>query len=289
VGIDVGEDFLDLAIVGASPPSLIFKRVALDGIGGCANATLAERISGAVPGLDARAIALVDSPRWPRDLDLSNRTRRRDPAPRGREIDAVLRRIFRTLMAAPVGKAHRPGLSMFPTPPYDYFARRARDSRCKPHLKAIAAELFGAFPNDDDDARESSPGAGGTFTRFMLAGFATYRALERLGVPAFESYPDLQLRLSSPSTELPPKRRRPDALAARRSIVASLAAQLGLRDPPVAANLDQADAAALALAVASSARSNTLWLVSNPCEGRFILALDARQSRVLTESGIVSV
>ena len=42
--------------------------------------------------------------------------------------------------------------------------------------------------------------AAATFTRFMLAGFATYRALERLGVPAFESYPDLQLRLSSPST-----------------------------------------------------------------------------------------
>jgi hypothetical protein len=284
VGIDVGEDFLDLAIVGAPPRSLVFRRVALGGLGGYASATLAERISNAVPGLDARAIALVDSPRWPRDLDWSNRTRRRAPAPRGREIDAALRQIFRTLMAAPDGKARRQWLSMFPTPPYDYFARCARDPRCKPHLRAIAAELFGEFPNDDDDARKPAPGGGGTFTRFMLAGFATYRALERLGVPAFESYPDLQLRLSSPSTRLPPKKRRADALATRRRIVATLADRLGLRDSPVATNLDQADAAVLALAAASSAASNTLWVVSNSCEGRFMLALDARQSRRLGPS-----
>jgi len=140
--------------------------------------------------------------------------------------------------------------------------------------------LFGARLDYDGDAREPASG-GGTFTRFMLAGFATYRALERLGIPAFEAYPDLQLRLSSPSTELPPKRRRADALAARRSIVASLAAQLGLRDAPVPANLDQADAAALALAAAGCARGGALWVVSNPCEGRFMLALDARQARHL--------
>ena len=178
---------------------------------------------------------------------------------------------------------------MFPTPRYDYFARCARDPRCKPHLKAIAAEVFGAFPNDDDDVRESPPGGGGTFTRFMLAGFATYLALERLGVSAFESYPDLQLRLSSPSTELPPKRRRAEALAARRRIVASLAAGFGLRDSPVPASLDQADAAALSLAAAVSARIGALWMVSNSCEGRFMLALDAGQARVLTASEIVRV
>ncbi len=170
---------------------------------------------------------------------------------------------------------------MFPTPRFDYFARCARDPRCKPHLRAIAAELFDQLLDDGGDARDSSPGGGGTFTRFMLAGFATYRALERLGVPACESYPDLQLRLSSPSTRLPPKRRHAEALAVRRRIVASLAAQLGLRDTPVPANLDQADAAALALAAAASARSGTLWVVSNPCEGRFMLALDNHQARVL--------
>ncbi len=210
---------------------------------------------------------------------------RRIPAPPGREIDVELRRIFRTLMAAD-GKARKPGLSMFPTPRFDYFARCARDPRCKPHLKAIAAELFDRLLNGDGDGRESSPGGGGTFTRFMLAGFATYRALERLGVPAFESYPDLQLRLSSPSTRLPPKKRRAEALAARRRIVASLAAGLGLRGAPVAANLDQADAAALALAAAASACSDTLWVVSNPCEGRFMLALDSHQARVLAEASV---
>ena len=132
-------------------------------------------------------------------------------------------------MAAPDGKPYMPGLAMFPTPRYDYFARWARDPRCKPHLSAIATELFGELL---DEWRRARPrrGGGAIFTRFMLAGFATYRALERLGVPAFESYPDLQLRLSSPSQStqtLPPKRRHAEALAARRRIVASLAARLG--------------------------------------------------------------
>jgi hypothetical protein len=246
---------------------------------------LAQRIGDAASGIDARAIALVDSPRWPRDLDWSRGTRRRDPAPRGREIDASLRRIFRTLMAAPEGKARAPGLSMFPTPRYDYFARCAREPRSKPHLSAIAAELFGELPGElldgDGAAREPAPGGGAIFTRFMLAGFAAYRALEHLGVPAFESYPDLQLRLSSPSTDLPPKGRRVEALTARGRIVAALAAGLGIDDAPVAANLDQADAAVLALAAASAAVSGTLWVVSNSCEGRFMLALDARQARRL--------
>ena len=53
IGIDVGENFLDLAIVGAPPRTLVFKRVALDGLNGIACATLAKRIREAVPGLDA--------------------------------------------------------------------------------------------------------------------------------------------------------------------------------------------------------------------------------------------
>jgi hypothetical protein len=298
VGIDVGENFLDLAIV--DPRTLVFKRVALDGLNGTACGTLAQRIKDVAAELDTRATALVDSPRWPRDLDWSRGTHKRDPAPRGRDVDAILRQIFRTLVAVPAGKAEpavklrMPGLSMFPTPRYDYFARCARDPRCKPHLSAIAAELFGSLlpdelSGDDRDARGPAPGAGGIFTRFMLAGFATYRALELLGVQAFESYPDLQLRLSSLSTELPPKGQRAEALAARRRIVASLAAELRLSDAPVPTNLDQADAAALALAAAVAARSGTLWVVSNPCEGRFMLALDARQARVLAESGVATI
>lgn len=268
------------------PRTLVFKRVALGGLDERACDTLANRINGVAPGLDTAAITLIDSPRWPRDLDCSRGTHKRDPAPRGREIDVILRRIFRTLMAASDGKARIPGLAMFPTPRYDYFARCARDPRCKPHLKAIAVELFGPLLDDDGDAREPAPNGGAIFTRFMLAGFAIYRALERFGVLAFESYPYLQLRLSSPSRDvppedLPPKRRRAEALAARRRIVASFAAELGLHDAPVAANLDQADAAVLALAAASSARSGTLWVVNNPCEGRFMLALDSRQAHSL--------
>jgi hypothetical protein len=204
--------------------------------------------------------------------------------PRGREIDVELRQIYRAQIATPDGKARKPGLSMFPTPRFDYFARCVRDPRCKPHLKAIARELFGQLLQpleDDGDAREPSASGGGTFTRFMLAGFATYRALERLGVPAFEAYPDLQLRLSSPLTHLPPKKLHAEALAARRRVVASLAAQLGLRATPEPANLDQADAAALALAAATSAGNGALWVVNNPCEGRFMLALDAGQARRL--------
>jgi hypothetical protein len=287
VGIDVGENFLDLAIVDSPPRTLVFKRVAVDGLNGTACGTLAHRIKDAAPELDARAIALVDSPRWPRDLDWSRGAHRRDPAPPGREVDAILRQIFRTLVTVPAGKAvpavklRIRGLSMFPTPPYDYFARCARDPRCKPHLSAIAAELFGALSDHDGDAHGPAPIGGAIFTRFMLAGFATYRALELLGVQAFESYPDLQLRLSSRSTELPPKGQRAEALAARRRIVASLAAELRLHDAPVPTNLDQADAAALALAAAVSARHGALWVVSNPCEGRFMLALDARQARHL--------
>jgi hypothetical protein len=300
VGIDVGENFLDLAIVDSPPRSLVFKRVALDGLNGTACGTLAQRIKDAAPELDARATALVDSPRWPRDLDWSRGTHRRDPVPRGREVDAVLRQIFRTLVTLPASKAvpavkvRMSGLSMFPTPRYDYFSRCARDPRCKPHLSAIAGELFGALlpdelNGDDRDARESAPSGGAIFTRFMLAGFASYRALELLGVQAFESYPDLQLRLSSPSTELPPKGRRAEALAARRRIVASLAARLRLRDKPVPATLDQADAATLALAAAVCARHGALWVISNPYEGRFMLALEARQARVLTGSGVATI
>jgi hypothetical protein len=274
---------------------LFFKRVALGGLEEPTCDALASRLRHAAPDFGAGAIALVDSPRWPRDFDWSRGTRRRNLVPPEREIDAALRHLFRSLSAArpnthPAervdarrGKARMPGLSMFPTPRYGYFARCARDPRCKPHLKAIAAELFGALARRpvDTEARGLAPSGGAIFTRFMLAGFATYCALELLGVLAFESYPDLQLRLLSPSAKLPPKSRRAEALAARRRIVAELAIGLKFRDAPVPANLDQADAAALALAAASCARRGALWVVGNRCEGRFMLALDARQARQL--------
>lgn len=276
IGIDVGENFLDLAILDTRARTLVLKRVALDGLNGGACATLAGRIKEVVPGVDAHVSVLVDSPRWPRDLDWSNPSDKRDPAPREREIDVELKRIFSLLMGAPDGKPYKPGLAMFPTPRYDYFTQWADAVAGKPHLSAIAKELFGALSNGN----ACGPIHGGTFTRFMLAGFATYRALEGLGIDAFESYPDLQLRLSSPSA-LPPKKRHTQALNARRDIVASLARDLDLPGAPVLRTLDEADAAAMALAAARSACEDKLWAVSHPCEGRFMLALDEAQTRRL--------
>jgi len=276
VGIDVGEDFLDLAIV--SERSLRFARVAFAGLSGQASAALARRIIEAAPELDPHTVTIVDSPRWPRDLDWSRfeqagELRYREPAPRGRELDHSLRRIYRELIAPCVKRRPARGLSMFPTPPVAHFLRWMNDPRCKPHLRAIALELFGRVRCDSDRAA-----SGGTFTRFMLAGFATYRALARLGAPAFEAYPDLQLRLSSPATQLPPKRSA-GGRETRRRIVAALASGLAIRGAPRPATLDEADAAALALAAADAARRGALGVLSNSCEGRFLLALDAAQSR----------
>jgi hypothetical protein len=93
------------------------------------------------------------------------------------------------------------------------------------------------------------------------------------------------MRLCAPSTALPPKKVRPGALTVRRQIVASLCESLGVVAASAPRTLDQADAAAMALAAALSARSNTLCTVSHPCEGRFMLALDRSQSHCLDCSG----
>ena len=290
IGIDVGEDFLDLAIVNDSRRTMAFQWVALDDLGEIPCTALARKINEVVPELDPCATVLVDSPRCPRDLDLSWAIRR-EPVPAQREIDVELKRIFPLLMGEPDGKAYKPGLAMFPTPRFRYFTQWAFHPKSKPHLAAITKELFTAFLNGDrgtnDDGDEARPGGagGGTFTRFMLAGFATYRALERIGTNPFESYPDLQMRLCAPSTALPPKKVRPGALTVRRQIVASLCESLGVVAASAPRTLDQADAAAMALAAALSARSNTLCTVSHPCEGRFMLALDRSQSHCLDCSG----
>ncbi len=274
----MGEDFLDLAIV--SVRALRFARVALAGLSGQASAALAHRIIETAPELDAHTVAMVDSPRWPCDLDWSRfeqagELRYREPPPRGRELDRMLRQIHRELIGPRVRGTPARGLSMFPTPPVAHFIRWMHDPRCKPHLRAIALELFGRLRCDPQAAA-----TGGTFTRFMLAGFATYRALARLGVPAFEAYPDLQLRLSSPATHLPPKRNA-GGRKARRRIVATLAAELQIRGAPRPATHDQTDAAALALAAAAAARRGALGVLTSPCEGRFLLALGAEQSRLI--------
>src|SRR5690348_10084833 len=94
-GIDVGEDFLDIAILVSGKSELRLTRITLRGISEDtpgAIAQLAARIIDIAPELAAPAIALVDSPRWPCDPDWSK------PVPtaraghvRGRLLDAHLR------------------------------------------------------------------------------------------------------------------------------------------------------------------------------------------------------
>jgi hypothetical protein len=204
----------------------------------------------------------------------------RDRAVNGRELDGILRRLFRMLVPDASADGRAAGLSMFPTPRYAYFAGCAADSRCKPHLRAVALEMFGELLSNRRSFTRA-PTGGAIFTRFMLAGFATYRALESLGVVAFESYPDLQFRLCAPSTPLPPKGRRGEAMAARRRIVARLASATRIRAMSLPASLDQADAAVLALAAAQAEKRGVMTVVSNPCEGQFMIALDRLQARRL--------
>jgi len=277
-----------VATVDRAKRELRFARVALEELGAAPIAEVAERLADAVPAIGQASFALVDSPRWPRDLDWTRGAFRRDPAPAARKVDAVMRAVYRALVAEGGGsdgahpRSHPPRpLSMFPTPPLEYFERCGRDPRCKPHLAAISRELFGALVDRASGSAVSPVSGGAIFTRFMLAGFATYRALERLGVAAFESYPYLQFRLCAPSKKLPPKRMRTAALDVRRHLLAQIAAELGLCMANWELTLDQADAAILALAAARAARRGVLAATGNPAEGRFIFALDTVQARKL--------
>jgi hypothetical protein len=253
----------------------VLSRVALEGIDGSAVAALAKRIRDAAPALGYGAIALVDSPRWPIDLDWSHR----EPMPRlsiptGRTIDRTLRELIRRLRGAGAARAVD-RCSMFPTPPMAYFARCVSSADGKPHLRAIGLSLFASLAGCR--AARRPLGRGALFTRFMLVGFATYRALETAGVATFESYPDLQFRLWSDGSRLPPKAQRSRALVVRRRINARLASKLGVTIEP-AATLDQADAAMLALGAALAAREGALVVVEDPCEGSFMVALGEREA-----------
>jgi hypothetical protein len=164
-------------------------------------------------------------------------------------------------------------LSMFPTPRFEYFARCAASPACKPHLRALARELF-ADTFDGHD-RGDAPRGGAIFTRFMLSGFAAYRALERIGAAAYECYPDLQFRLWAHGIELPPKGDHKNALAARIRINTRIARALGLRGAARIATMDQADAAILALSAASAFRFGMVAVIEEPAEGHFAVALGA--------------
>jgi len=254
--------------------ALSYHRVPLDGIRSPVAESIAQRISKAV-GHDLRgSVALVDSPRTPRDVDCSSgKMVQRPQAPPARLIDPSLRGLLR----ATFNGTMRP-LSMFPTPLASYFAGCAADSRCKPHLRAIAEEIF-ASVIEIPRGRKTTSLAGGTFTRFMLAGFALFPVLEVLGVRAFEAYPDLQMRLWSAGVRLPPRRLRKEALRVRRKICTRLAKIVGVTSYQSSRTMDEADAAILALSAAASAATGSLLELYCPPEGRFAVGFDRDVSR----------
>ena len=241
----------------------------------------------AAPELGAAgATVMVDSPRWPRDLDLARRAAERAGAPgvviraapgrivADRAIDSALRAIVGGLALK-----NRDGsllrLALYPTPKFAFFAACARDPVCKPHLAAFARELFG--PALDRAPALPRPAGGRFFTRFMLAGFAAYRALEPSAGALFEAYPDLAFRLWAHGEEIPPKGAGRTALDARNRINRRLAGELGCAGVAKVSTLDEADAAILALGAARASRAGLIAVVGHPAEGRFALAMDRLQ------------
>jgi hypothetical protein len=290
-GVDVGERFLDVALVTSGAREVLFTRVPLDEIAeGDADfvgrpraiGTIAHRLRAAAPALTG-AIAIVDSPAWPADLDLSKPgVTARDGNPReGREIDRVLRVLVAELRGTGTYPGLRP-LGLFPTPGFDYFARRIMHDACKQHLRAIGRELFGP-------ALEAGPTqlTGGTFTRFMIAGFAAHRALTMIGAAVYEGYPDLQFRLWCTTPYLPPKKGRKEksgetritaaaAFAARIRILERMAREAAFESCGEVKTLDAADAAILALSAALARDRGAVEMISVPAEGRFLVSLPVR-------------
>ena len=207
---------------------------------------------------------MIDSPRAPRDVDCSGpkMTTRRD-APSGRLIDAALRDLLRC--------ESKGTISMFPTPRAEYFAGCIASATCKPHLRAIGEEMLTSVI-EVRETKIEGPILGGTFTRFMLAGFGVFPALEELGIRAFESYPDLMMRLWSEDGPLPAKKLRGEALRVRARICARLARLVGIREFRIPTTLDEADAAVLALSAAASSTGGSLVELHCPAEGKFAVA-----------------
>lgn len=253
---------------------------AADGTATGASRELARRIGLAAPQLDWGAIALIDSPRWPVDRDWSQPGVVRHPDEvTGRAIDRALQALVKELCAAGASSLK---LAMFPTPRLDYFARQIAAPGCKPHLRAFGRALFGLGVTDP------GPPTGGTFTRFMLAGFAAYQALAMRRVTRYEGYPDLQFRLWSGDLPLPSKMKkgmrkadRVAALAARRRLVVTLADRLDVGGAAAISTIDQADAAILALSVLAAASVDCGVVVAHPAEGRFWLTLPAVTARLI--------
>jgi hypothetical protein len=220
------------------------------------------------------ATVLVDSPRWPGDLDCSSKGVVNAEKPRaGRGIDVALRAFASDLRSLGANKSLSP-LSMFPTPPLRYFVAQLNRATCKPHLRELGRALFGGALDV-----ESGPATGGIFTRFMIAGFAAYRALAAIGADTYECYPDLQFRLWCGRRRLPAKNgagrnARALAMAARLRVVRALARDLGVAGVRCLGRLDEADAAILALSTAVAIGHGAIMVFNQPGEGRFLVAID---------------
>ena len=127
--------------------------------------------------------------------------------------------------------------------------------------------------------------SGGTlFTRFMIAGFATYQALGKLGAETFEGYPYLAFKLWMKRGEpLSPKGKKSEALADRKKILRRLATLASI-EMPAPGTLDQADASILAITLAASLRAGVVAQIVCPPEGRFIVALDENDGDYFSSS-----
>jgi hypothetical protein len=260
-------------VLAPSWSSVTYSRIDLRALRAEPVAALAELIAWSVPELRRGATALIDSPRCPRDSDLSRGLApRRDGGESQRRLDAALRALLSGDSAVSRAAA---SLSLFPTPPSAYFAGCAAAADCKPHLRAIARALLPQARG----VRVRRVSGGALFTRFMLAGFATYPALEAAGAAALESYPDLVFRLWAGGARVPPKRSGLDAARVRTTVIERLARALGVRRLLAPASFDQADAAVLALAAGVACRRGSLAVIEHRAEGRFAVPLPARIKR----------
>jgi hypothetical protein len=166
---------------------------------------------------------------------------------------------------------------MFPTPQMSYFGAQLKVATCKPHLRSLGQALFGNILN-----RDYGVPSGGSFTRFMIAGFATYRALDGVAYKLYEGYPDLQFRLWSDGQVLCSKNSttgRRAALESRVSILSTLVSRLGIRRFPQIQRIDEADAAILALSIPAAQSYGALLSVHNTCEGEFMVALNGAHAK----------
>jgi hypothetical protein len=283
-GVDVGEDFLDIATSAPQGQHLRLTRVNLRNIGSLSaehlldeNAVtlLSRMLADEVPELRS-AIVLVDSPRWPSDLDWSKPgVAATGDSQHGREIDVGLRALVSSLYVAGANSTLTT-LSMFPTPPMRYFGAHLNSANCKPHLRRFGQELFGQALNHN-----YGPASGGIFTRFMIAGFAAYRALGAIGAEAYECYPDLQFRLWCHRHRLVSKKQgRTAALASRIRVLSAVAHRLGhsVNGLRKIRRLDEADAAILALSISAAQQYGAIVILENPREGRFMVALDGPEA-----------